>query len=412
MVRYDIEDTICAVASPPGPGHRGVIRISGPDALNCTALFFVSLNCRKLEQVSTRDVVPGRIRNEQDLWIDALLLVWPDQRSYTRQPSIEIHTLGSPALLQILSNKVIENGARLAEPGEFTLRAFLAGRLDLTQAEAVLGVIDAEGESQLKTALEQLAGGLANPLNALRSQLLRILAEIEAGLDFVEEDIEFISQQQIDDRLSEIENQLRQLLNQIETRSQAQEAIRVVLIGLPNAGKSSLFNSLVGASKAIVSKQAGTTTDYVSAQIELSGMQVELVDTAGLEAAAEFVGQSAQAQRAAQQSTADLILLCIDPHQLPNEPEDSRSQLESLSKQASFLVFTKSDLKSPSGGTPFTDQFLSDFKERIINTSSVSQRRHRKPQAETGIRFAIPSSQWKKYRFNASASQGKLDQRT
>ena len=204
-----------------------------------------------------------------------------------------------------LLEAICRAGARLAEPGEFTLRAFLAGRLDLTQAEAVLGVIDAHGNDELQTAVEQLAGNLARPLHQLRDELLTLLAELEAGLDFVEEDIEFISPDELTARLQAIASQLAAVAEQMSSRLTAAPSRQIVLLGPPNAGKSSLFNALANRfgvahqanASAIVSNIRGTTRDYLTTTVELDGARCELIDTAGIEAQTDhFIGIAAAAQ--------------------------------------------------------------------------------------------------------------------
>ena len=173
---------------------------------------------------------------------------------------------------------------RLAQPGEFTLRAFLAGRIDLTQAEAVLGVVDAVDRRQLDVALEQLAGGLSHPLHALRDDLLNLLADLEAGLDFAEEDIRFVSSVELDRRLAGAAEKLDRLSARLSMRGEAHTAARVTLVGSPNVGKSSLFNALARQSAALVSPLPGTTRDYLAARIDAGGLTVELIDTAGRDA--------------------------------------------------------------------------------------------------------------------------------
>ncbi len=215
--------------------------------------------------------------------LPATLYVWPNARSYTRQPQAEVHTLGSPPLLQCVLRAVCQAGARPAEPGEFTLRAFLSGRLDLTQAEAVLGVIDARGDDQLRAALEQLAGGLAGPLGQLRDRLLDLLAHLEAGLDFVEEDIEFITARELDGQLLAAAGAVDRLAQQMASRDLAGELPVVALTGWPNTGKSSLFNALLGDCQALVSEVAGATRDYLTGELEWRGLRFQLVDTAGAE---------------------------------------------------------------------------------------------------------------------------------
>lgn len=224
--------------------------------------------------------------------VPAVLYLWPTARSYTRQPLAELHLPGSPPLLDAVLGALCAAGARLAEPGEFTLRAFLAGRLDLTQAEAVLGVIDAQDRRQLDTALAQLAGGLARPLAELRDELLELLAHVEASLDFADEHLEFLPRTELLARLQRAARHVADLRGRIRGRNLGEPLPRVVLAGRPNAGKSSLFNALVcryasrhqsaGPLPALVAPVPGTTRDYLTAELDLDGVGCELVDTAGI----------------------------------------------------------------------------------------------------------------------------------
>ena len=193
----------------------------------------------------------------EEMSVPCDLFLWPTDRSYTREPVAELHTIGSPPLLQAALAAVCRAGARLAEPGEFTLRAFLAGRIDLTQAEAVLGVIDAARRNELDAALAQLAGGLARPLHQLRDDLLQLLAELEAGLDFVEEDIRFISQQEVARTAASGSELLEDVAKQMTSRLHGESFPQVALVGPPNAGKSSLFNAMV---TTVRSRHRTTTT--------------------------------------------------------------------------------------------------------------------------------------------------------
>ena len=178
---WDVQETIVAISSAPGAAVRGIVRVSGPNALPALDKVFTSAeNWQAAERAQS---VGGQFLLDDGVVLPVTALIWPDRRSYTRQPTVEIHTLGSTPILQQVVAALQRSGARLAQPGEFTLRAFLSGRLDLTQAEAVLAVIDAENQNQFDVALRQMAGGLADPLGALRTQLLSTLAEVEAGLD-------------------------------------------------------------------------------------------------------------------------------------------------------------------------------------------------------------------------------------
>jgi tRNA modification GTPase len=346
VMTYHLDDTIAAIASAAGGAARGIVRVSGPSAVDHVAKCFTPADGRPLDQVKHASAIAGQIALALDhaaLDHTALrqmpcdLFLWPTERSYTRQPVAELHILGSPPLLRALLATLCNSGARLAEPGEFTLRAFLAGRIDLTQAEAVLGVIDAQHPDRLQVALGQLAGGLAAPLQQLRDELLHLLAEIEAGLDFVEEDIEFISADEVTARLQVVTAHLREISTKLSSRSFDAVAHQVVLFGPPNAGKSSLFNAMIArfarsnslgrqtSPTAIVSSERGTTRDYLVAPIDLAGTTCELVDTAGIESSlatissgisppqlAAQINTAAQNLSSAARQQATLRALCID----------------------------------------------------------------------------------------------------
>ncbi len=218
----------------------------------------------------------------------------------------------------MLLRAVCAAGARLAGPGEFTLRAFLAGRIDLTQAEAVLGVIDADSPAALDAALGQLAGGLARPLHRLRDDLLDLLAHLEAGFDFADEDLPFITREELNDRLAQAEGQVAAVERQMVSRAETVEAVQAVLLGRPNTGKSSLFNALVGQGAALVSHQPGTTRDYLTAELDLDGVKCCLIDTAGLSPprtdshTERTVEHAAQLATDSQRRAAHVELLCLD----------------------------------------------------------------------------------------------------
>ena len=361
---YPLDDTIAAIASPPGGAARGIVRISGPEALDCLTRFFIisplplgegqgvraTASC-DLTEMQTPCVVAGMLRLP-DLHspIPCDAYVWPDERSYTGQSVVEIHTVGSPPLLEMVLHQICATGARLAGPGEFTLRAFLAGRIDLTQAEAVLGVIDAGDADELQTALGQLAGGLARPLHRLRDVLLELLAHLEAGFDFADEDIALITREELGRRLAEVENDVAKIHRQMDSRTTSSHHIRVVLIGRPNTGKSSLFNALAGDRAALVSEHPGTTRDYLTAELELDGVKCQLIDTAGtgeVKSQESRVESGKTIEDATASATADqrrgahLELLCIDS----TRPLDTweRDQLALSAESRRLVVLTKCD---------------------------------------------------------------------
>ncbi len=365
----DINQSIAAIASPPGCGQRGVIRCSGQDLLSQLAQCFTSANHLSLASCRRAVVIPGWLDPGQPVGpLPVDLFVWPNHRSYTRQPSAEIHGPAAPPLLQEILRVLAACGIRQAAPGEFTLRAFLAGRIDLTRAEAVLGLIDSRSQAEMTVALQQLAGGLAGPVDTLRESLLEVTAHIEAGLDFVEDDIEFIAPERIVQSLDQAREQLQALIRQLHSRSVEDARIRVAICGRPNVGKSSLLNAFcrrMGQSaRALVSDVPGTTRDYTTQAIQLEGIPFQLFDTAGnldqwqfentgtLLSHAEVDKQSGtMAGRIRDQ--AHLIILCVDASR-PQDEWEAAQLTQAAGNDQMIVVGTKSDLLQ--GRSPGPDQ--------------------------------------------------------
>jgi len=386
MTTLDVEDTIVAIASPPGGALRGIIRVSGPKTIDCLAsLCFDENNERPLlnTKPTSKTVISCELAINPDSRLPGRLLVWPDQRSYTRQPTAEFHTIGSPPVLEMAVAAICKSGARLAERGEFTLRAFLSGRIDLTQAEAVLAVIDSENQDQLNNALEQLSGGLAGPLATIRQTLLGVLAELEAGLDFVEEDIEFITQEELSNRLEEARQLLLGLNEQIRNRNLNRQSFSVALFGHPNAGKSSLFNALLNDERAIVTNVEGTTRDFVTATANWNDVEIRLIDTAGLEPVDESqpspgaIESQAQQQARRQLAQADLIVCCVP---VSSSEDDFQAILQwrniSRTSEAPIFAVTKVDLLPRAAQENVKNRLgryldLRDPAGQVIMTSSI-----------------------------------------
>lgn len=346
MPSFDVNDSIAAIASPLAGALRGVIRLSGPGIRKSLEDCFHG-ECT-LADIKSPSVVSGWIQVSDPIRrVTGDLFYWPDEASYTRQRSAEFHCTGSLPVLEEVMKALGKAGVRQALPGEFTMRAFLAGRMDLTRAEAVLGVIDSETEHEMEIALKQLAGGLSGPITQLQDGLLDVLSQIEAGLDFVEEDIEFISRADIRQSLETSHSAIRQILDQIDRRQLDQHIPTVVLWGRPNAGKSYLQNAIVGEGTAIVSEIAGTTRDYLVAKTQCDGLEVCVVDTAGTMStqAVEIspIQELAEQQTESMASSADLVLLCIDGSRSPDEWE--QEQIDRLRNANSdiLLIQTKAD---------------------------------------------------------------------
>ncbi len=347
-VELDLAQTIVAISSGLSPAERGIVRLSGPDtAAVLTRLIAASDEAQHwLQHVRYAASVECSLNiDETGRTLAARLYYWPNHRSFTGEASAELHVCGSLPLLEMLVSRAVACGARLAERGEFTLRSFLAGKVDLLQAEAVLGVIQAENRSDLELALEQLGGNLSQPVRELRLELLQMTAHLEAGLDFVEEDIEFITAAELSRGIETIRLQLHSIGQQFARRGTGARNLEVLLVGPPNAGKSSLFNALIGEMRAIVSAVAGTTRDVVTATVQREGLQFQLVDTAGLEDVDNDTPRAlAQQQLAERLHSADLLLICIDTSH-PDAAQQMQEHLDRFRTLATpcVLVGTKQD---------------------------------------------------------------------
>jgi len=312
-----IDDTIIARASAPGGAIRGILRISGRHAVAVTEMIIeISDEFRSQQRpacIDTHIILPPHCAALPP--IPAKLLLWQAGHSYTGDETVEIHTIGSPVLLDAIMAALlsVSDDVRLAEPGEFTLRAFLSGRLDLAQAEAVLGVIDAANDMDLKTALHQLAGNVSAPLSAVRMLLLDTLSQLEASLDFADEEIPALPAQALRRTLTEALEQIEQLRQKITRRGIDGSKPKIVITGLPNAGKSTLFNKLVQREAALVSPLAGTTRDYLEAETDWEGISVVLMDTAGIGGGTlDELDESAQRKAKELLEQADVLIHCYE----------------------------------------------------------------------------------------------------
>ncbi len=336
-------DTIAAIASGLTHAGIGIIRISGPEAID-VADQVVHMKGKKLTSVSTHTVHYGFIYDGEKKLDEAVILVMKAPHSYTAEDTVEIQCHGGPWVMKCILEAVVHHGARLAEPGEFTRRAFLHGRIDLSQAEAVMGMIQAQNEYARDTSLKQLQGDVSRKIHELREQLLHEMAYIEAALD----DPEHIS---LDGYASEMEKKLDLILSQIlelirtaENGKILTEGIRTVILGRPNAGKSSLLNRLLGEERAIVTDIAGTTRDTLEERIQLGGFTLRLIDTAGIhntENPIEKIGVERAKEQARQ---ADLILYVVDSSQTLDK--EDQEILQSLQGRRSLILLNKMDLPS------------------------------------------------------------------
>jgi tRNA modification GTPase len=373
----DFQETIVALSSAPGPGGRAIVRLSGPAAAAIAAAVFTASDDPPSPPPATRHWQAGQIHlPEIASPLPADLYFGRAPRTYTGQDLVELHTLSVPPLIDLLIAQLLGAGARAARPGEFTMRAFLAGKLDLTRAEAVAGVIEAADRDELRLALAQLAGGVSRPLDELRTDLLDLLAEIEAGLDFAEEDIQFVAPEETLHRLAKGMAQVTLLLKQFEKRSVADRPFRAALVGGPNVGKSSLFNALAGSGAALVSAEPGTTRDYLVRTLDLGGVAVEILDTAGWRADAGDIEAQAQALGREQAGRADLLLLCREANGPPAPQEE---ELLGQERPLVMAVATKCDLAAPPPGWLATSAVTGAGLDGLRAELAARARAHHRP---------------------------------
>ncbi|HEX4037825.1 MAG TPA: tRNA uridine-5-carboxymethylaminomethyl(34) synthesis GTPase MnmE [Acidobacteriaceae bacterium] len=333
------QETIAAISTPPGRGGIGIVRLSGPHAL---AIVQQLVHVRQpLEHARARladisDPDTGRKIDE------AVVTHFARPHSYTGEDLVEIAAHGSPVVLEMLVRLALRAGARLARPGEFTERAFLAGRLDLTQAEAVRDLIEAQTLYQARIAAEQMGGAVSRRVQPAKQKLVELIALLEAGIDFAEDDVSVAPAAEIVTRMDTVAAALAELARSFDYGRMVHQGLRLAIVGRPNVGKSSLFNRLLERERAIVTASPGTTRDVVSERLSLDGIPVELVDTAGLRDAedeAEAIGVRKAREVLAE---ADLVLVVLDASSALRD--DERALIDSLAERRAFVVWNKCDL--------------------------------------------------------------------
>ncbi len=360
-------DTIVAIATARGRAALAVVRLSGPEAVKIAATRFVG---KDLEAVDTQTMHFGRFVAEDGTEVDQVVAsVFRAPRSATGEDTVEFSCHGGDFAPRLVLGELVKAGARMAEPGEFTLRSFLNGKVDLAQAEAVADLIHASSSLAHRTAVSQLEGRYSEVLSLLRSELLELCSFVELELDFSEEDVEFADRTRMGDLLSRVEEFATSLLDSYRTGAMIRDGIRVVIAGRPNAGKSTLLNALLGRDRAIVSDTPGTTRDEIEAELEIEGLLFRFVDTAGLREAADLI--EAEGVRRAHSSIAgsDILLYVYDLQRGMDADEAeflARSEAESPSTPA-ILVGNKSDVGQ---GVPDLPEDLS-----LLPSVQVSARR-------------------------------------
>ena len=338
---FATDDTIVAVATPPGRGALGVVRLSGPRALDIATQVL-----ERNDPLQPRRATFTRVRGDSNFAAatldEVVATFFSAPHSYTGEHVVEITTHGSPVVLQAVLRSARTAGARLAEPGEFTLRAFLHGKRDLIQSEAVADLIDAATPLQARVAFDQLEGTLTRRITAIDAELFDVIARLEASLDFPDEGYHFVEPSRAAQDIAGIIAAIDHLLGDAARGRMIREGATVVIAGRPNVGKSSVFNTLAGADRAIVTPMPGTTRDLVTESVDIEGIAVSLVDTAGWRDTTDVIEREGVERGLHARGVADLILLVLD-HSDVIAPEDARL-IDQTARSKRIVVLNKSDL--------------------------------------------------------------------
>ena len=335
-------DTIAAIATAMTSSGIGIVRISGDEAVSITDRIFEMKNQKKLEDMPTHTIHYGHIHDGDEVIDEVMVLLMRGPKSYTREDTVEIDCHGGVYVMKRILETVIKYGARPAEPGEFTKRAFLNGRIDLSQAESVIDVINSKNEFALKSSLSQLSGSVSEKIKEIRGNVLHEIAFIESALD----DPEHISLDGYPEKLSgivsDVIKKIDKLLANSDNGKMLKEGISTVIVGKPNAGKSSLLNSLVGEEKAIVTDIAGTTRDVLEEQINLNGILLNIIDTAGIRDTEDVVEKIGVERAKKYLNNADLVIYVVDTSTALDE--NDHEIMELLKDRHAIVLLNKSDL--------------------------------------------------------------------
>ncbi len=364
-------NTIAAIATATGTGGIGIVRMSGKDCFSVLKKIFIPKDSTvKIEEVPGYTIKYGYIINTStNEKIDEVLVsFFRSPKSYTTENMCEIQSHGGMVVEEKILEQCLLNGAELAEPGEFTKRAFLNGRIDLSQAESVIDIINSKTEKEAKSAVEQLEGSLSKKIQEIRSILLDLMADIEASIDYPEYDIEETTNERAHNILSDVKNKLIQLENSFQTGKILKEGIKTVIIGKPNTGKSSLLNNLLDEDRAIVSEKAGTTRDTIEEFIKIKNIPLKIIDTAGIRNTEDEIEEIGVKKAIKLIEEADLIIALFDISK-PIDDEDKKI-LNLIKNKTSIVLLNKSDLSEKNIETI---NYIHEKNKNVIEASMRSK---------------------------------------
>ncbi|QUH19349.1 tRNA uridine-5-carboxymethylaminomethyl(34) synthesis GTPase MnmE [Alkaliphilus sp. B6464] len=339
-----IDDTIAAIATAPGEAGIGIVRISGDKSIDLTDQIFRSKEGKKLSEYKPRRITYGYIIDPKtDKRVDEVLVSYmKGPNTYTKEDIIEINCHGGMIPVKNILELVLRMGARAADPGEFTKRAFLNGRIDLAQAEAVMDLISAKTEKGFDVALNQLEGSLSKKVTKVRETLLEMLAHVEVSIDFAEEDIDEVTLDFLLEKSNEVEKDIQKLLDTADTGKILREGLSTVIVGKPNVGKSSLLNALVRESRAIVTDVPGTTRDVIEEHLNIKGIPLRLIDTAGIRETEDVVEKIGVEKSKELFNLADLIIVMLDASR--ELMEEDKQIMDLIGQKKALIIINKTDL--------------------------------------------------------------------
>ena len=355
-----IDDTIAAIATAPGEGGIGIIRISGEKSLQVAQSIFKSKSGKMIKDYNTRTLIYGNIVDGEKVIDEVLLAYMKGPNSYTAEDVIEINCHGGFISVKKILELILSKDVRLADAGEFTKRAFLNGRIDLSQAEAIIDVIKSKTDMAHEVAQSQLEGSLAKKIRELRNNVTEVLAHLTVSIDFSEEDVEEITYQTLEEQSSELRNEIKKLYDTAESGKILRDGLKTVIVGKPNVGKSSLLNSILGENRAIVTDIAGTTRDIIEEFVNIKGIPLKIVDTAGIRETEDVVEKIGVEKSRESFSTADLVIMVLDASRKLSQ--EDMEILESLENKKTIVLLNKMDLEP---------QIELDKIEEFVNSEDI-----------------------------------------
>ncbi|SHI94421.1 tRNA modification GTPase trmE [Mesonia phycicola] len=372
-----LNDTIVALATAPGSGAIAVIRVSGPEAIQITSPVFKAKNKVSLENQKSHTLQLGNIVDGERIIDESLVSVFKGTRSYTGENTVEISCHGSPFIQQEIINLLLCQGCRSAQPGEFTLRAFLNGKMDLSQAEAVADLIASDNAASHQLAMQQMRGGFASEIQKLREELLNFASLIELELDFSEEDVEFADRKQFQDLIFKIQKVLNKLIDSFAVGNVLKNGIPVAIVGEPNVGKSTLLNALLNEERAIVSDIAGTTRDTIEDEISIGGVGFRFIDTAGIRETTDTIEGLGIKKTFQKIEQAQVVMYLFDSSKIKNEKlslTQVKTEVEKIKNRFPgkplLIVANKRDI--------LTEEEQDSFKQQIPELNLISAKENDK----------------------------------